>query len=163
MGAVAPLTPHFLPLTPYPTRLLPTRSWVEWYQVDAVYSMIRLLELLGLAWDVKIEVPVKRDHFEPTGWEVPMLALSQGLFLSLVAIYLHRACGPPAWLRSAADQLSGGAEPREEAGEVLIALRGGKEEERAQWQEEGGPILRQMRERQLKSIKEHAYPVGVLA
>ena len=35
-------------------------TWVGWYQLDGIYGLIRLLEVVGLATDVRVEVPMAR-------------------------------------------------------------------------------------------------------
>ena len=58
-------------------------TWVEWYQVDGVYILIRCLELVGLAHNVKVEVPMKREGFVYSGWEFPIQISTQLLFFWL--------------------------------------------------------------------------------
>jgi len=72
-------------------------TWVEWYQVDGVYILIRCLELVGLAHDVKTEIPLKREGFVETGWEFPIQITTQLFFFWLWwHFYLSRdyCCAP---------------------------------------------------------------------
>jgi len=68
-------------------------TWVAWYQVDFVYLTGRLLELFGLASDIRVEVPrqlrAERDGEPPTGLPVAMWALSASVWAIIVSTSLH--------------------------------------------------------------------------
>ena len=44
-------------------------TWVKWYQVDGSYLAIRTLAALGLAHDVKVELPVARPGYGEKEWD----------------------------------------------------------------------------------------------
>ena len=76
-------------------------TWVCWYQVDLVYLTGRFFELLGLASDIRVEVPLKlkpdRNGEPPTGFPAFIWTLSATVWALVlgVAHQLHaRSAGP---------------------------------------------------------------------
>lgn len=66
-------------------------TWVEWWQVDICYMEIRALELLGLVWDVRVELPAAtRPDYGKEAGGLPFAQFLGCVVLVLSAWAVHR-------------------------------------------------------------------------
>ena len=71
---------------------------MHWYQLDTNYMLIKFFEFLGLFHDVRVELPVLREDWDPTGVdgmveseEILKMFVSTGCFgLMLVWLFFDR-------------------------------------------------------------------------
>ena len=94
-------------------------TWVVWYQVDLVYLTGRFFELLGLASDIRVELPVSlapsRNGEPPTGFPAFVWSCTATVWAAVLggAYQLHaRSTGVDKAARVAGSHEPGGASKR---------------------------------------------------
>ena len=65
-------------------------TWVRWYQVDLSYVSIRAMEAVGLAWNVRVELPVEKEvqADRDDAPEFVILVVSQVAFVAALTAFI---------------------------------------------------------------------------